>query len=267
MKIALIKFMDAGKKYYFKLDNNLDVSVRDLVVVETVLGQEVGEVTLIKDEDSVKTTSVLKPVLRKTTNEDLKKYNDNIIESIDVLNNTKELVLKHKLKMELLKAEYTLNKERLIIYFKSEDRVDFRSLVRDLSNTYNTRIELRQLGPRDVAKMVGGIGPCGLLLCCSTFIGEFEPVSINMAKNQELSLNPANISGLCGRLLCCLKYEDEVYEDLKENMPDLLDIIHTDKGKGKVLDINFLKNQIKVGYENKEFSNEWIDYSLIKESR
>lgn len=265
MKIALIKFEDAGKKYYFKL-NNIKVNIGDLVVVETVLGLEIGEVTLIKDEASVETRDVLKPILRVANNEDVKKYNDNIKESFIVLKETKSLVSKHKLDMALLKAEYTLDKSRLIIYFKSENRVDFRNLVKDLSTKYQTRIELRQLGPRDIAKMVGGIGPCGLLLCCSTFIGEFEPVSINMAKNQELSLNPSNISGICGRLLCCLKYENEVYEDLKENMPDLYDIIHTEKGNGKVLDINFLESKIKIGYNNKDYSPEWIDYSKLKES-
>jgi len=265
VKIALIKFMDAGKKYYFKFDD-ININVGDLVLVETVLGVEIGEVTIIKDKVDIETSNVLKPILRIANDEDINKYNKNIQDSIQVLSDTKSLVKKHKLDMELLKAEYTLDRERLIIYFKAEQRVDFRELVRDLSSIYQTRIELRQLGPRDIAKMVGGIGPCGLLLCCSTFIGEFEPVSINMAKNQELSLNPTNISGICGRLLCCLKYEDEVYEELKEEMPDLFDIIHTNKGKGKVLDINFLENKIKIGYDNKDFSPEWIDYSKLKSS-
>lgn len=266
MNIALIRFEEGGKNYYFKIPDNLELSTGDTVVLETVIGHEIGKVLKIKNSKDIETNKVLKPVLRKATKKDIFKYEENIKDASNVLIKTKELVKKHKLDMTLLNAEYTLDRNRLTIYFKAEDRVDFRGLVKDLSYIYKTRIELRQLGPRDIAKRIGGLGPCGLVLCCSTFIGEFEPVSINMAKNQDLSLNPANISGVCGRLLCCLKYEDDVYLDLKENMPDLLDIIHTNKGKGKVIDINFLKNKIKIGYDNKEYQPEWIDYNLLKES-
>ena len=262
MQIALVQFEKAGKRYFFELNNN-DINVDDIVVVETVLGLEIGKVVQLKEEKDIKVFKALKPIIRKASVEDLNQMKQNDEDALEALFKTDELINELKLDMKALKSEFTLDRSRLIIYFKAENRVDFRELVRELSASYHTRIELRQIGPRDVAKMVGGLGPCGRVLCCETFIGEFEPVTITMAKNQELSLNPANISGICGRLLCCLKYEDSVYEEMKELMPDLFEIVHTKKGLGKVIDINFIKSQVKIEYKNEEFSNEWLDYKTL----
>lgn len=265
MQVALVQFEKAGKKYYFELNKNQDVNIDDFVVVDTVIGREIGVVVQIKDETNLKIIKALKPVLRKATKDDLIQSEENDLLASDVIFKTEELVKEHNLDMKVLKSEFTLDRQRLVIYFKSEERIDFRELVKDLSSIYKTRIELRQIGPRDVAKMVGGLGPCGRVLCCQSFIGEFEPVTINMAKNQELSLNPVNISGVCGRLLCCLKYEDAVYQELKELMPDLYDYVRTNKGAGKIVDINFLKSQVKVQYKSDELSDEWLDYRMLKE--
>lgn len=263
MQIALVQFEKAGKRYFFELNNN-DINVDDIVVVETVIGIEVGKVVQLKEEEDVKIVKALKPIIRKANEQDFEQMKLNDLDSDLALLKTAELIDELNLDMKVLKSEYTLDRSRLIIYFKAESRIDFRTLVREISAIYHTRIELRQIGPRDIAKMVGGLGPCGRVLCCQTFIGEFEPVTINMAKNQELSLNPVNISGICGRLLCCLKYEDEVYEEMKELMPDLFEIVHTKKGSGKVVDINFIKSQVKIQYKNQEFSNEWLDYRTLE---
>ena len=154
----------------------------------------------------------------------------------------------NELEIKVLAAEYTLDRKRLLIYFESESRVDFRNLVKDLSEIYHTRIELRQIGPRDAAKLIGGIGPCGLILCCSTFIGEFDTVSIKMAKNQNIALNPQKISGVCGKLLCCIKYEDDVYTELKKIMPDMNQKVVTEKGEGQVIDLNIIAQKVRVRY-------------------
>lgn len=264
MEITLIKFRNSDKNYFFSIPDHITLSLADLVVVETTIGLEIGEVVGFKEESDDNTLEALKPVLRVASDKDINNYKNNMEDAIEALECTKKLVKNLKLNMQLLNAEYTLDKSRLTIYFKAEERVDFRDLVRDLSAKYKARIELRQLGPRDIAKMVGGLGPCGLLLCCSSFIGEFEPVSINMAKNQNLSLNPANISGICGRLLCCLKYEDEVYQELKELMPDLFETVKTFKGSAKVMEINYIKNEVKVKYRDEEHSPEWINYRELK---
>jgi cell fate regulator YaaT (PSP1 superfamily) len=162
-----------------------------------------------------------------------------------------------------LGAEYTLDRKRLVIYFESENRVDFRNLVRDLSEVYHTRIELRQIGPRDAAKMIGGIGPCGLILCCATFIGEFDTVSIKMAKNQNIALNPQKISGVCGKLLCCIKYEDETYTELKEIMPDINENVVTENGAGYVIDLNIIGQKVKVRYPE-DGKIEWLTVDQVK---
>lgn len=148
--------------------------------------------------------------------------------------------------MKVVGSEFTLNRDKLIIYFESEGRVDFRELVKSLSEEFKTRIELRQIGSRDSAKIIGSIGPCGLITCCQTFLGSFDNVTIRMAKNQNLSLNPQKISGNCGKLLCCIKYENEMYEDLRENLPDLNEYVMTKEGKGKVIDVQILKQKVRV---------------------
>ncbi|ONI39609.1 stage 0 sporulation protein, partial [Candidatus Epulonipiscium fishelsonii] len=164
----------------------------------------------------------------------------------------KEKIFKHKLNMKLIEAEYLFDGNKLLFYFTSEDRIDFRDLVKELASIFRTRIELRQIGVRDETKMCGGIGICGRKLCCSTFLENFHPVSIKMAKDQNLSLNPVKISGICGRLMCCLKYEEDCYVEIREKLPDIGDIVLTPDGKGEVLAVNVLREQIKVAVKMKD---------------
>lgn len=263
MQIALIQFHEVGKKYYFSVDNNLNIAVNDVVVVETSVGLETGIVSALKEETEVEVVKTLKPILRKANEKDLKDKASNDQDQIDVVKATNKLVKELDLNMKILEAEYTLDRMKLTIYFESEERVDFRELVRRLSGQFQTRIELRQVGARDVAKRIGGIGPCGLVLCCSTFIGDFDPVTIRMAKNQNLTLNPKKISGICGKLLCCLKYEDSIYSEMREVMPDLYDKIDTINGKATVIDLNFVSSKLKVKYQDPELSAEWINLAEL----
>ncbi len=256
MKVALIKFKEAGKKYYFSYEG-LDINLEDKVVVETARGFEIGIVYMFKEIEASDLTSELKPVLRLATSDDIEQDEKNQALEPEVIEHTKKLVKKNELEMKVLDAEYTLDRKRLLIYFSADGRIDFRQLVRDLSEVYHTRIELRQIGPRDAAKMIGGIGPCGLILCCTSFIGEFETVSIRMAKNQNLALNPQKISGVCGKLLCCIRYEDEAYTVLKEVLPDVHEYVKTEKGKAYVLDINILGQKVKVKYMDEDVI-EWL---------
>lgn len=260
MNVALVQFKEAGKKYYFSYEG-LTLDKKDLVVVETSRGIEIGKVYLFKEIEETDLTSELKPIIRKATEEDIKedKYNQTL--EPNIVDKAKSLALQNELEIKVLGAEYTLDRKRLLIYFESESRVDFRNLVRDLSEIYHTRIELRQIGPRDAAKMIGGIGPCGLILCCTTFIGEFDTVSIKMAKNQNIALNPQKISGVCGKLLCCIKYEDEVYTELKKIMPDMSEKIETAKGSATVVDLNVIGQKIKVRYN--EGGYEWLTIDQI----
>ncbi|MFW5888788.1 MAG: PSP1 domain-containing protein [Bacillota bacterium] len=248
--VVAIQFNYLGKKYYFEA-NNLNLKQNDYVVVETVRGLELGEVISdiieISDDEIV---SPLKPVLRLATTEDIQKFKDNMAEQPLVMEKTEQLVKEHNLDMKLLNSEYTLDKSKLIIYFTSEGRVDFRELVKDLANEFHVRIELRQVGARDGAKVIGGIGPCGLQTCCTTFLREFEPVTIKMAKTQNLSLNPANISGLCGKLLCCIRYENENYKNFKAETPNVDSLVYTKDGKGKVIKINYAEQSVTVKFDD-----------------
>lgn len=262
MQVALIKFKEAGKKYYFSYEG-LDIHLNDKVVVETARGFEIGIVYVFKEVEESDLVSALKPVLRQATEKDLEHDLYNQEAEKDIIEQTKRLVKKNQLEMKVLGAEYTLDRKRLLIYFSADGRVDFRQLVRDLSEVYHTRIELRQIGPRDAAKMIGGIGPCGLILCCTSFIGEFETVSIRMAKNQHLALNPQKISGVCGKLLCCIRYEDDAYTELKKTLPDVKEYVQTEKGKAYVLSINILGQKIKVKYVDEE-GIEWLGIDAFK---
>lgn len=260
MKIALIQFREVGKKYYFSIPKHIDLAIGELVVVETTEGLEIGEVYSFKNEEEIEIMQALKPVVRIANSQDIEKNIENEYLENNITINTQALANELNLEMKILDAEYTLDNQKLTIYFEAEGRIDFRELLKDLNANYSARIELRQIGPRDVAKKIGGIGPCGLILCCQSFIGEFEPITIKMAKNQSVSLNHQKISGLCGKLLCCLKYEDDLYTELKRNMPDLYSKIKTDKGEGKVIDINLLRRMVKVQYRDSELANEWIEY-------
>jgi len=247
-KVVSVKFTRMGKKYYFDCAG-FDVKQGDKVVVETIRGIELGfcaeDPKTIEESELV---SALKPILRLATHHDHEQYLKNQEDQNDVLQKCAAFVAKNKLDMKLLNCEYTLDRSKLIIYFNAEGRVDFRDLVKDLANQFRVRIELRQVGSRDGAKVLGGIGPCGLLTCCTTFLGDFETVSIKMAKNQNLSLNPTNISGLCGKLLCCIHYEDANYKEYRKQLPKLETYVDTPDGRGRVTQLNFLAQTLRVDF-------------------
>ncbi len=244
--VVAIQFNRLGKKYYFDTAH-IDVKKGDKVVVETARGIELGfvvsDIMSLKNEDLV---SPLKPVVRIANTTDVTQYEENVEKEVEVLKKTDELIKRHQLEMKLLNCEYTLDRTKLIIYFNAEGRVDFRELVKDLATEFHVRIELRQVGTRDGAKVLGGIGPCGRQTCCTKFLTEFQPVSIKMAKNQNLSLNPNNISGICGKLLCCIKYEDETYKELRREMPKMDSYVETPIGRGRVTQINYILEQVSV---------------------
>ncbi|MBD1372485.1 stage 0 sporulation family protein [Hazenella sp. IB182357] len=246
LKVMGVRFRAAGKIYYFDPSDVL-IQRADHVVVETVRGIEYGEVVTgvryVKEDEVV---LPLKKVLRVATAEDMIQFESNQNAAQEALNICQEKVRSHNLVMKLVDAEYTFDRNKVIFYFTADGRVDFRELVRDLAAVFRTRIELRQIGVRDEAKMLGGIGPCGRILCCSSFLGDFEPVSIKMAKDQNLSLNPTKISGLCGRLMCCLKYENDQYEHFKSAVPDVGEKIKTSHGEGVVLALDLLEQKVKV---------------------
>ena len=245
-KVIGVRFRQAGKIYFF---DPLDFEVKrgNYVIVETVRGIEYGQVVsgirYVKDDEVV---LPLKPVIRIATEQDKKQVEENQKAAKSAMGVCLEKIRNHGLEMKLVDAEYTFDRNKIIFYFTADGRVDFRELVRDLAAVFRTRIELRQIGVRDEAKMLGGLGPCGRVLCCSSFLGDFEPVSIKMAKDQNLSLNPAKISGLCGRLMCCLKFENEVYAEAKQLLPDLGEQVVTKEGMGKVISINMLERRVLV---------------------
>lgn len=253
MLVAQVQFKQAGKRYYFN-PRDLDVLATPHVVVETIRGIELGKVVgKLVEVDEKNLQNEIKPILRIATENDISENEYNKGLEAEVMDVTKKLIRRNQLEMKLLAAEYTLDRDRLVIYFESESRVDFRQLVKDLSESFKTRIELRQVGSRDGAKFIGGIGPCGLITCCTTFIGEFDNVSIKMAKNQNLSLNPQKISGNCGKLLCCIKFENSVYEELRVSMPDVGDKVMTEQGKATVTAINILRQSMRLMFEDGSF--------------
>lgn len=252
--VCRVKFKEAGKRYYFGL-NNLELKDNDKVVVNTARGLELGSVVGACLECPKEVTTEIKDVVRIASKKDLDKYEKNILEEEANNPRIKKIIRNLKLDMKYLKCEYTLDKQKLIIYFESEGRVDFRVLVKDLAEAFKVRIELRQIGLREGAKMLGAIGPCGLIVCCNKFLGEFENVSIKMAKNQNLSLNPQKISGCCNKLLCCIKYENETYDYYKKGLADAGDIVKTDNGDAKILSVDVLRGRFKVKYlTNDSFS-------------
>ena len=246
-EVVGVRFKKAGKIYYFSPDE-LPVEKDDCVIVETARGVEYGKVVIGKKTvGEADVVLPLKKVIRIADASDAKQVEENKAAAKQAFDVCYTKIKEHKLEMKLVDVEYTFDRNKIIFYFTADGRVDFRELVKDLAAVFRTRIELRQIGVRDEAKMLGGIGPCGRLLCCSTFLGDFEPVSIKMAKDQSLSLNPAKISGLCGRLMCCLKYENDNYESSnKEELPDIGAIVSTPMGAGRVLGINILDRNVQV---------------------
>lgn len=257
-----VRFKKAGKIYYFDPDI-IDVAFNDFVVVETARGIEFGHVVIgpkeIEEEDIV---APLKNVIRIALDEDFDMHRENKRKAKEAIEICQAKVAEHELKMKLVDVEYTFDNNKVIFYFTADGRVDFRDLVKDLAAIFKTRIELRQIGVRDEAKMIGGIGPCGKMVCCAQFLGEFDPVSIKMAKEQSLSLNPTKISGLCGRLMCCLKYEHSTYEELLKTMPQVGAIVITSAGKGTVIDTYTLLERVKVKVRLKDGSDDISQYQV-----
>ena len=254
--VAGIRFKTAGKVYYFDPDG-LDVKAGDNVIVETARGLEFGTVTMDPVEiDEGEVIQPLKKILKLADIEDVAKHEENVKRKEKALSLCQEKVDKHGLEMKLIDVEYTFDNTKIIFYFTADGRVDFRELVKDLAGVFKMRIELRQIGVRDEAKMMGGIGACGRSLCCNSWLAEFEPVSIKMAKVQNLSLNPTKISGICGRLMCCLKYENDIYTELRKGMPDVGEKVKTREGLAKVVEANLLQNVVKVRLIEKENSEE-----------
>jgi len=249
--IVGVRFNPAGKVYYFDPKECQDVRAQEHVVVETSRGEEVGLVVIPPrevPEDEV--TRRLKPILRKASSVDLTQMAYYKYKEVDALLRCQEKAREHELPMKLIRAEYNYDGTRLVFFFASEKRVDFRKLVQDLARLFRARIELRQVGVRDEAKLMGGIGRCGLELCCAMWLTDFSPVSIKMAKLQDLPLSPMDISGLCGRLLCCLGYESDQYAQMKEQLPKMGKTIDTPHGPGKVVEVNVVKETVQVELEN-----------------
>lgn len=241
-----IKLSFSNNTYYFS-PNALDIKKGDNVIVDTEQGLQYGTcITNIKKENSKNLVLPLKNVVRLATKDDLEKEKENIELAAKALLEAKKIAKSLDLNMNFISSNYTFDRKQLFFYYLSDERVDFRELAKKLAQKYKIRIELRQVGVRDKAKMIGGLGPCGLFLCCNTFLTDFNSVSINMAKNQFLALNPSKINGVCGRLLCCLNYEDEVYTELKKNLPNIGNIVDTPEGSGKVVNVNVLKNSYEV---------------------
>ena len=266
-----VRFKEVGKIYYFDPDGKKLKKV-ERVIVETVRGVECGEVALenreISDEEIVKP---LKKLIRKATERDLATLEENKKKEASAFVTCQRKIAEHKLDMKLVDVEYTFDGGKVLFYFTADGRVDFRELVKDLAGVFRTRIELRQIGVRDEAKMVGGLGICGRPFCCRSFLGDFQPVSIKMAKEQGLSLNPTKISGTCGRLMCCLKYEQNAYEHLLKITPKPGAIVETAEGEGTVVDFSLLTGTLKVKLKNnpdampKAFSRR--DVKLLKDAR
>ena len=253
-----VRFKKAGKIYYFD-PAGLDLAKDSQVIVETARGVEMGEVVVgpkeVEEKDIV---SPLKKVLRLVNEEDRRVQEENQQQEKEAFQIGTEKILQHQLDMKLVDVEFTFDRNKIIFYFTADGRVDFRDLVKDLAAIFKTRIELRQIGVRDEAKMIGGIGPCGKSLCCATWLGDFEPVTIKMAKEQNLSLNPTKISGICGRLFCCLKYEHETYRNMIRRLPSYGARVRCPQGEGDVVDTHVLTGKIKIKIRNSEDGTESI---------
>lgn len=250
-RIIGVRFKRLGKIYFFD-PKWLEVKKGENVVVETAQGEEIAEVVIPNRMiDEEKLANPLKKVLRLASTRDLKHAEDCRKKEKEAFELCNKKIKEHKLEMTLTDVEYKFDNSKILFYFTADGRIDFRDLVKDLAAVYKTRIELRQIGARDKAKEMGGYGPCGRKLCCSSFLNNMDSVSVNMAKNQNVSLNPNKINGLCGRLLCCLTYEDDNYKACKKNLPSVGQIVKIPEGKGKVISVDILKQSYKVNIDDK----------------
>ena len=264
IKVSGVRFKKNGKIYYFD-PRDVDPKVNQNVIVETARGVEFGTVVINKEVEESELVSELKPIFRVATKEDENIQRENRNSAREALLVCQDKSIEHGLDMNVLGCEYTFDRGKLLFYFTAEGRVDFRELVRELASIFRTRIELRQIGVRDEAKMVGALGCCGRPCCCSTFLSEFSPVSIKMAKDQELSLNPVKISGVCGRLMCCLKYEQDGYECIKRRMPRVGEIVETERGVGTVIDTYTIQELLKVQFRTDDDTDiELFEISDVK---
>lgn len=259
VNIIGVRFKKVGKVYHFS-PAGLKTKKGDTVIVETARGIEIGEVVVEEHEiDERNVKAPLRSVIRIANDADMKILEENKKKEADAFTVCCEKIKKHNLDMKLVEVEYTFDNSKILFYFTADGRIDFRELVKELATIYRTRIELRQIGARDESKTLGSVGICGRALCCSQFLGEFEPVSIKMAKEQGLSLNPTKISGSCGRLMCCLKYEQETYEELLRVTPRQGSVVDTPDGRGSVEFVSVLKGMVKVKFEE---DNAYKDYSV-----
>lgn len=264
-KVVGIGFKEVGKLYYFNPEP-FDLKVDDLVVVETVRGMELGKVVLeTKEVDDSQIEHELKSVIRIATQQDINAYYENKNKAKNTLIVCKKIVSKHNLDMKLLDCEYTLDKSKIIIYYNAEGRVDFRELLKDLASELKVRIELRQIGPREGAKFIGGIGPCGREICCSKHLREFDLVTMKMAKDQGMTLNASKVAGICGKLMCCIGYENEIYDDLRKRVPLVGDLVQTPTcGCCKVISVDLLREIVKTKSDDSENVEVWQASELVK---
>ncbi len=246
VEVVGVRFKSSGKMYYFSA-GQLTIKEGEGVIVETARGMEYATVelgkTMVSDDNVVKP---LKSIVRIADEKDIKRHEENESRKAEALKLCQEKITKHNLEMKLIDVEYTFDNNKIVFYFTADGRIDFRELVKDLASVFRMRIELRQVGVRDEAKMLGGVGCCGRPLCCASWLADFQPVSIKMAKNQNLSLNPTKISGICGRLMCCLKYENDTYCQLRKGMPEINDVVDTPEGKAKVIETDIIRGIVKV---------------------
>ena len=259
-----VKFKQKGKTYFFA-PNNQQFAVGDGAIVETTRGNEYTFVTIpntdVPDSD---VKGELKPVVRKATERDLQNYNDNQANRLPAVRQAQKCANRRNLDMKVVDAEFAFDGSKAVFYFTSDNRIDFRDMVKELASLFHTRIEMRQIGIRDECKMKGGLGPCGRVCCCNDFLPDFARVSIKMAKHQGLSLNPTKISGLCGRLMCCLKYEDDYYADVQKFMPKLNSTINTPNGQGTVISIDMLRQTVVCRVSVAEDNTELREYTVAE---
>lgn len=262
-KVIGVRFRENGKIYFFN-PMDVEMNIGDNVIVETVRGVEFATVVLSNRYiDDEKILASLKPIQRKATPDDVKRYNENKEKNKAAFDTCVEKINQHGLKMKLIEAEYTFDRSKVLFYFTADGRIDFRDLVKDLASQFRTRIELRQIGVRDETKLQGGIGICGRELCCHSYLSDFVPVSIKMAKEQNLSLNPTKISGVCGRLMCCLKNEQDTYEYLNSRLPNVGDIVTAIDGvTGEVASVNVLRQRVKLLVDDSEGNRELVEYPI-----
>lgn len=246
--ICGVAFKNDGKRYYF-YKNNIDLKLKDYVIVETEKGEQYGKIVEFKSSDDINLDNI-KSILRKAAKEDEQIFLDNKKRAKDAVDKCKKLVKELNLKMIVIEATFTFDRKQLLINFYADERVDFRELAKKLANIYHARIELRQIGARDKAREISGVGVCGRELCCSKFLNHIDSVTMNMAKNQNIALNPNKINGLCGRLLCCLSYENEEYLRCQKQMPFIGSTTKTKYGNGKVVSIDILNRKYKVEIDN-----------------